>query len=418
MQGPPTLEQALAVALLLRRRTSAAVAEAQERCSRLELEAEALRSGAAVPDPLAAVVTPPLGGAHSGRPGATQASWAANVAASPSRDVALQAGQQHEALALWHAAAAALPPPLQPTLAQAQRYLLLAELQRGGAPGRLPLDAALDRTPVRALLDLAADIVQAHATPAGGLQVGAGATEGAGPTAAAAPATASAASAASQSAMHPSPARQHQPVQLTPAHGALLASAAACIACLCDRPGEAAAHADFEALQAFCTGLLRLATAPLPTPDVGAAAAPAAAGPQQHQPASAGSLVAPAPTAPSPDAAAAPAGTIELRQPTSGVAQAVLAALRQSGTAGITLLACCAPATQGCMLELVEAVLGEQPLPAAPGGSAAAAAAAAEEARLLHRFMQLSGQLSAGLRLLPQWAQALSIFDEAFMQVS
>ena len=436
--APPSLQQALAVALLLRRRTSAAVAEAQERCTRLEAEADALRSGAVAPDPLAQVVAPPpLGAALPGRHGATQASWAATpAAASLPGDAGLQASQQHEALALWHAAATALPPSLQPTLAQAQSYMLLSELQRGGAPGRLPLLAALDRTPVRALLELAADILQAHAARTGSSpEVGAGgaaAVVGAGTAAAAAhPATAAAAaavsgaaSAASRSATHPAHQHQyqhqhqhqHHAVHLTPAHGALLASAAACIAQLCDRPGEAAAHADFECLQIFCPWLLQLATTPAPSP----AAAGAPPQPQQaQQPASAGSLAAPAHTAPTPDAAAAPAGTIDLRQPASGVAQAVLALLRQSGPAGITLLSCCAPATRDCMLELVEAVLGEQPLMGAgPGGSAAAAAAAAaEEARLLQRFLALAGQLSAGLRLLPQWAQALSLFDEAFMNV-
>lgn len=378
---PPTLHQVLAVALLLKKRTAAAVSEAQERCTQLERELEALRSAtAAAPAP----PPPPLAQVTATLP-STQPSAGPPAPATP--EAALQPAI--ESLALWHMAAATLPPALQPALAQAQRYLLVGELQRGSLPGRLPVAAALQRTPVRAFLELASDILQTHAAATG---------------------------AAAAAAPSPLATQQHTRVQLSPAHGVLLASATACLVHLCDQPGHTVVHSDFETLQRFCGMLLRLAATQspepaTPTPD------------QLAQPSGQGQC--PAAATPEP----MPAGAVDLQQPSYGVAQAVLAALRQSASAGIILLSSCAMATRDSMEELVVAVVGEQLPPQSGSGGAlgsggswgqsgrAAAVGAAEDARLLHRFMQLSAQASAALRLLPQWVEA-SLFDEPeFYQV-
>jgi len=104
----------------------------------------------------------------------------------------------------------------------------------------------------------------------------------------------------------------------------------------------------------------------------------------------------------------------------------------------MVLLTTLAPATRDCMAALVAAVNGELMLeptqgpgggfslaPAGsgpPGGtlpslSAPEAAAEAEEGCLLFAFNQLSQQLAAGLRQLPQWIQATGLQDDEFMQV-
>lgn len=372
---PPSLQQALVVALLLRRRCAAADSEARRRCAQLEGEVEALRAAAAAPSPpqplLAALVDLPAACGAAASPGAAPL--------TPSEE-AVQ--QQSEVVALWHRAAAALPPHLQPALAQAQRYLLLAELRQPSGSGALPLAAALEHTPVQALLELAANILQAHAAAAAA----------------------------------PAPQQQQQaptaPVQLSPAHAQLLGGACEALVHLCERPGETAAPPDYQLLQQFGQMLLHAVAAP-------------------DQPAAPG--MHPAAAAPPAAAPAAAAGApVDLQQPPSAVAAHMLAVLRQSSHAGLTLLGCTAPAVRDTMAALVEAVNGEGPAlppPSSDAGSAAAscgghlgggggAAAAAEEARLLHAFTQLGHQLSAGLRLLPAWLKAADIAADAFLQAS
>lgn len=366
-QPAPTLRDALAVALLLKRRCAAAVKGAEERCAQLEAEAGQLRAAASAPPP-----PPPPQPALAqlvDHPPAAAVSQAASAGPASLSHEALQ--QQQQSLVLWHQAAAALPPELQPALGQAQRYVLLKELQEASGAGSLPAAAALSRTPVRACTELAADILEAHAAASSAAAAGA------------------------------SP-------QLSPAHGQLLAAALDCLVQLCNRPGEAMVNSDLEAVQRFCCLALPLAAAPpahptaVPTPDQ-------PSGPSAQQ----GPGVTPVP------ATGTPGPADLLQQPTSQLAEQALAALRRSPRAGITLLCCCAPATLDCLVQLVQAVTGEplQGSASMPGGLPAAATPA-QEAALLHGVTQLSQQVSVGLRLLPQWMQAAREMEGAhFMQV-
>ncbi|PRW56920.1 hypothetical protein C2E21_3875 [Chlorella sorokiniana] len=393
-EQPPSLQQALAVALLLRRRCAAAVGEVQARADQQVAELERLRAAAAAPPvplpPLAQVVAPPPSPAP----------------ASPGPRPAAPLERQMEALALWHQAAAVLPLELQPAMVQAQRYVLLGELQGPAAAGTtLPLAAALEHTPVRALLGVALDILQTHAAAA----AEAGRT-------AAADSTAAGASSPPSDAMQPT---QPQP-QLAAAHAQLLGDACTCLVHLLARPGQTAVHTDYEALQQFGSLLLQAAARPepalvvVPTPD--------------QQPDSA-----PGPAAAAAEAAAPAATTVtsqfDLSQPSSQLASAVLAALRASPTAGLTLLSCTAPAARDCLARLVEVVnadpLGSSGVGLTPGtgtGSGTGGrgqpggAAAEEEALLLHAFNQLGQQLSVGLRLLPQWVASTDVQGGEFMQ--
>lgn len=384
-----SLQHALAVALLVRRRCAAAAGEAQARADRQEEELERLRAAAAAPPvplpPLAQVVAPPL----SAGP------------ASPGPRPAVPLDQQMEALALWHQAAAVLPPELQPTLAQAQRYLLLlGQLQAAGQSGSLPLAAALEHTPVRAFLGLALDILQTHAVgaaEAGGAAAGGDMAPGA--------------------SSPPSGPTQPMQQQLSAAHAQLLGDACACLVHLLDRPGEAAVNSDYQALQQFGSLLLQATARPEP-------AVPALPTPNHEQ----GPGPGPAATGAKGAASTAPtaAAQFDLAQPSCQLAAAVLGALRASRTAGLTLLSCTAPAVRDCMARLVE-VVNADPLgspgpgsgPAAGGvGSAGLGTAAAEEeAALLHAFTQLSQQLSAGVRLLPQWVDSTDEQGGELMQV-
>lgn len=385
----PTFQQALVVALLLRKRCAAAAGEAEACCARLGAEAQQLRGEAAAAASAPREQRPPLEQLVLNPPSAQQQPLHA-----PPAPEALQ--QQLESLSLWHQAAAALPPVLQPALVQAQRYLLLRELQQPPDAGGLSVAALLAHTPVRAFLKLAADILLAHA-------------------AAALPDAPAAAAAVAASL----PGDSSQPAaplpQLSAAHAHLLASCCACLVHLCNLPGQAAVRSDFEALQQFGSLVLQLAAQ---------AAAPEPAGmgvltPDQEPSGPTPALAPAAAAAPGAADSAAP----DLQQRTSQVAAWVLAVLRQSPAAGTTLLSCAAPAARDCMAQLVQAVTGES---LGSGGALAsgsgsysslspALAPSVEEAALLHTFEQLSHQLSAGLRLLPQWMAAVELSGD-FMQ--
>lgn len=385
LEQPPSLPQALAVALLLRRRCAAAVGEIQARADRQEAELERLRTAAAAPP----LPLPPLAQVVAAPPSAAPAS------SGPHPTAPLE--QQMESLALWHQAAAVLPPDLLPALAQAQRYVLLGQLQAATAAGSLPLAAALEHTPVRAFLGLALDILQTHAAGAAG--VGGAAATG------------------STVAGASSPPSDPTPPQLSAAHAQLLGAACTCLVHLLDRPGQAAVNADYEALQQF--GSLLLQAAARPEPALAAVATP------DQQPGS----------GPGPAAAAAKVASLaatcggaqfDLVQPSCQLAAAVLAALRASPTAGLALLSCAAPAARDCMARLVD-VVNADPLGSSGGGLPPAlgsgssgqpgGTAAEDEAALLHAFTQLSQQLSVGLRMLPQWVASTDVQGGEFMQV-
>lgn len=387
LEHPPSLPQALAVALLLRRRCAAAVGEIQARTDRQAAELERLRTAAAAPPlplPLAQVVAAP--------PSAAPAS------SGPHPTAPLE--QQMESLALWHQTAAVLPPDLLPALAQAQRYVLLGQLQAATAAGSLPLAAALEHTPVRAFLGLALDIMQTHAASATG--VGGAAAAGGTVPGASSP---------------PSDLTQPTPPQLSAAHAQLLGAACTCLVHLLDRPGQAAVNADYEALQQF--GSLLLQAAARPEPALAAVATP------DQQP---GSCPGPAAAAAKMASLAAPCSDAEfdLGQPSCQLAAAVLAALRASPAAGLVLLSCAAPAARDCMARLVE-VVNADPLGSSGGGLPPAlgsgssgrpsGAAAEDEAVLLHAFTQIGQQLSVGLRMLPQWVASADVQGGEFMQV-
>lgn len=392
MQLPaPDLQQALAVALLLKKRCAAAVGSLQARCEALQGEVEQLRAAAARPlaprppqPPLLALLEGPDA---NGPPPATP---------PPSRASPQTVQHQLQALVLWHKAAAALPLDLLPTLAAAQRYLLLRE-QRSPSPAPLPMWAALDRSPVVALLEVTVDVLQTHAAAA----------------VAAPPGEAPATDVGTQQPAPPQPgAPPPRPQQLSAAHGQLLLSACSCLVHLCDHHTDTASPSDFEALHQFGAWVLELACCSQPA--AGGSAGLAVATPDQQPTASdAGVAGAATPAASEPEAQL-------LQQAPCVVAQRVLAALRQSPSAGLVLLHCTAPLVRDCMAALVYAVNSQPPLPLpslpwqASGGSgssapsqAAAAAGAEEEERLLHAFTQLSCQLSAGLALLPQWSRHL-----------
>lgn len=389
--GSLDVQQALAVALLLKRRCAAAVSEVQARVDQQAAELERLRTAAAappVPLPLLAQVV-------------AQQPSPATGSSGPCHTAPLQ--QQLEAVALWHQAAEVLPLELQAALAQAQRYVLLGQLQApAAAAGSLPLAAALEHTPVRALMGVVLDILQTHA---------AGAAEAGG--AAGADGSAPGASSPPSSLAQPLQAQ----TQLSAAHAQLLREACTCLVHLFDRPGQAAVHSDYEALQQLGGLLLQAAVRPepavaaLPTPDQQPGPGPGPAAMAAH---AAGT------------AASAAAAQLDLAQPSCQLAAAVLATLRSSPTAGLTLLSCTAPAVRECVARLVEVVnadpldspvLGLTPALNTSSSGQPGNAAAEDEALLLHAFTQLSQQLSAGLRLLPQWVASADVQGGEFMQV-
>lgn len=383
------MRHALAVAHLLQQRCSAAVAQVQHKCSELEREVEQLRRAAEAP-PTQQPPQPPLLQLVAGEE-------AAPLAAGPPAGADPEAlPRQLQSLAMWHQAAAALPPDVRPTLARAQRYLLMCELQRQAAAacggGGLPAGAVLERTPMVAVLEMAADILHTHAAAA---------------------------------EQPPAGAAAH--CQLSAAHGQLLSAACTCLVHLCEGPGQTALDSDYEALQRFYGMVLQLAAAPPPDPSP----ALAVDTPDQQQQATSATAAISQALAAGPEAQGeAAAAGLDLGQPTCQVAQHVLGVLRQSASAGTVLLSCTAPQTRDCMAALVAAITGEQLLmhcgPSGGGGGAASsaqqpdappdAAGPAEEARLLHAFTQLSQQLSAGLRLLPGWTRAMGLHNDAFMQ--
>ncbi|KAI3438261.1 hypothetical protein D9Q98_000697 [Chlorella vulgaris] len=389
----PSLREALAVAQLLHKRCRAAVQGVQQKCTELEQQVERLQATAAAP-PTPPPLQTPLVQLLAAQPlmPSTQAAAAQGSSAEADHKT-LQ--RQLQSLAVWHRAAASLPPDLQAVLSQVQRYLLLGELAGPSGAGSLPVAALLERTPVGAILELAADILRTHAAAA----------------------TAAAAAAAAAAAPTPTPTVVPSPMssQLSPAHGRLLDAAAACLVHLCDRPGHTALEADYADLQHFCTFVLQLAVSPpqtaapclaVCTPDQ----QPAAAGRGQPQEQSQGTQA---------------EGLADLGQPTCQLAQHLLGVLRQSASAGTVLLSAAAPQARSCMEALVAAITGEQlpPLCNFDGSIAASceqppggAEAAGEEARLLHAFTQLGHQLSSGLRLLPLWVSAMGLRNDAFMQ--
>jgi hypothetical protein len=391
----PSLREALAVAQLLHKRCRAAVQGVQQKCTELEQQVERLQATAAAPPTPPPPQTPlvQLLAAQPLMPFEGQAAAAQGSSAEADHET-LQ--RQLQSLAVWHRAAASLPPDLQAVLNQVQRYLLLGELAGPSGAGSLPVAALLERTPVRAILELAADILRTHA--------------------AAATAAAAAAAAAASPTQTTTPVPSPMSRQLSPAHGRLLEAAAACLVHLCDRPGHTAVEADYADLQHFCTFVLQLAVSPpltaapclaVCTPDQ----QPAAAGRGQPQEQSQGTQA---------------EGLADLEQPTCQLAQHLLGVLRQSASAGTVLLSAAAPQARSCMAALVAAITAEQlpPLSNFDGSLAAScdqppggAEAAAEEARLLHAFTQLSHQLSAGLRLLPLWVSDMGLRNDAFMQV-
>ncbi|KAL4853073.1 hypothetical protein ACK3TF_005858 [Chlorella vulgaris] len=386
----PSLREALAVAQLLHKRCRAAVQGVQQKCTELEQQVERLQATAAAPPTPPPLQTPlvQLLAAQPLMPFDGQAAAAQGSSAEADHET-LQ--RQLQSLAVWHRAAASLPPELQAVLSQVQRYLLLGELAGPSGAGSLPVAALLERTPVGAILELAADILRTHA------------------------AAATAAAAAASPTPTPTPVPSPMSSQLSPAHGRLLEAAAACLVHLCDRPGHTAVEADYADLQHFCTFVLQLAVSPPLTAVSGLAVCtpdqqPAAADRGQPQEQSQGTQA---------------EGLADLGQPTCQLAQHLLGVLRQSASAGTVLLSAAAPQARSCMAALVAAITGEQlpPLSTFDGSLAAScdqppggAEAAAEEARLLHAFTQLSHQLSAGLRLLPLWVSDMGLRNDAFMQ--
>jgi hypothetical protein len=376
----PSLATALAVARLVQARTSKAVTEALPKLRELEVEVEQLRAAAAAPPapqpPLLQVVAD-IEAPTDSMPG-------------PADRDALQ--RQICSLAMWHEAAAALPPDLQPVLARAQRYALLCQLQQASSSSGLLAGALLERSPIRALLELAIDILQTHASALGATST---------------------------------PSEQNgRSMKLTAAHNELLLAACACLVRLCDLPGKAALHSDYSDLQQFCALVLQLAAAPALEHVVDMGTPGHQVQQQQEQP------EAPQPGLPELNGQAA------LPQACAQLAQQVLGVLRQSASAGTVLLGCLAPQTRDCMGALVAAITGEHLLGgfmtglsgscSTLGGSSSAMGdpagqpgwgGEAEERRLLHAFMQLSQQLSLVLRLLPQWMQTLDSCSDGFLQV-
>lgn len=407
----PSLPQALAVAELVRRRSNAAVAAAEQRCSELAAEVERLREAVeALPapppplQPLAQLLAPP--------PAAASAVAAAVGHSIAGAQLEGCLPDRLESVRLWHQALSLLPPQaedpaMHQALAAAQRYVVLKELA-GGPAGGLPALAAIHRTPVAALLELAGDLLQAHAaTEAGGQQQAEG-----------------------QQGVHP---HRPQPTCLQhsrSAAGALLPAAVVAAVRLSGWPGQGASYACYASLQQFCSRALHLASCPPVQPAV-------SAGPSANQPAGSGCAAAAAAFS---QAFKAPAGVpaICLDQPSCLVAQQVLTMLHGSPTAGMVLLSCAAPSTRDCMAALVAAVLGEprHALDASSlggssssallcgsfpgtssGGESVGSVGCAEEARLLAALQPLSQQLSAGLHALPQWVQATGLGDSSFLEV-
>lgn len=375
---PPSLATAFAVARLVQARTSQAVTQAQQKCKQLEVEVEQLRAAAAVPP---APQLPLLQVVAEGEPAES------SLPGQCCRD-ALQ--RQMCSLAAWHEAAGVLPPDLQAVLAKAHRYAVLCQLQQGPGGVSLLAGAVLERSPVRALLELASDILQTQA----------------------------------MDATAPPSEQRGRVSKLTAAHDRLLLAACTCLARLCDLPIQTVLPSDYGDLQHFCAYVLRLA-AEQPLQCAADLAASGTRGKQQQE-----RQEAPQAGPPTPRDHAAPS------QACAQLAQQVLGVLRQSACTGAVLLRCLAPQTRHCMEALAAAITGEH-LAGCPGtgmsGSCSAldgasstardgarqlaGAEAAEEGRLLHEFMQLSQQLSLGMRLLPHWVQALESCSDGFLQV-
>ena len=399
---PATLKQALAVAEVVRRRQRAAITPLLARVAQLEAEVQQLQEQAAAPraalPPLAQLV-------------------AAAVDARSSESVVCAAGalhipgsqQQADNLALWHRAAALLPAKARLVLCQAQRYQLL-QLQLlppsdtaaedgssagGGGSELLPSTALLVNTPAVALLNLARDILLEHSRATmPGQEMGDPAEA---PTASAAAEEAPTASQQPQQSaapLGPPPPSASSSSALSASHGPLLASTCSCLVALFDLVGEAATRDDCSVLCAFCQLALELCVEPAPPGgDAGEAL-------------------------PEVDAAVMAGAVLDLQQPNRRLAAAVLGRLCESATAGLLALSVTAPAVRATVAALVEAVTGEQPVAVAVAASAeeqvlhasaaaahpdAAGAAIDDEAQLEQALGVLNGQLSEGLRRLPQW---------------
>lgn len=314
---------------------------------------------------------------------------------------------QLESLRLWHQARPLLPPvaedpALCAALAAAQRYAVLKELAEGPAGG-LPAVAALQRTPVSALLELAGELLQTHAATEAGGQQGREGQRG------------------QEGAQQPA----CPPLSLH-AHGPLLAAAVAAVVRLCAWPGQGASDACYAALQRFCSLVLHLASSPPLPPEP--ASLPPPVGASAAQPSGGGA----APRQAFPAPAGVPA--VDLGQPCHQAARQVLSLLHSSPNAGMVLLSCAAPSTRDCMAALAAAVLGEPQGGGSLGGSSGSSllcgsclgsgggglpgsGGSAEEARLLSAFQLLSQQLSAGLGNLPQWVQATGLSNSSFLEV-
>lgn len=415
----PSLQQVLAVAELVRRQSGAAAAAGEERCAELAAEVRRLREAAARPPslhPLAQLVA-----AHPAAPGSADAAagYGTGMAAAGLPDLDLTA--QQDSLRLWHQACTLLPPQaddhaLHQALAAAQRYTVLKELAEG--PGRaLPALAAMQRTPVAALLELAGDVLQAHAATAAGSEQRKEGQQ-------------------SRDGQHDREGQQQLPAcpppSLGAAHGPLLAAAVAAAVRLCGWPGQGASDACYASLQRFCSLALHLASSPTLSHE-SAGSAPLADAPDAQPPGSNPAAAALIQTFP----ASAGAPSIDLGQPCCLVAQQVLTLLHGSPNAGMVLLSCAAPSTRDCMAALAAAVLGGPQNPphggslggssssalaggSCPGSSGtqrAGSAGVAEEAALLAALHVLGQQLSAGLHRLPQWVQATGLSDSSFLEV-
>ena len=387
-QPPPSLQQAVAVALLVRRRCAAAAAGAEARCAALEAEAEQLRSAAAAPRP----PQPPLEQLPATLPpGTAEVRFSGQRAPDPA---ALHA-QQHS-IELWHAAPALLPPDdpaLLGVLASAQRYVLLKELQEC-PPGELPAAGMLHRTPVAALLELAIDILLTHA---------AAEAEAAGAGASAAVGSSTGSPSAfqhqqqhqhhqqqrqqhHQQQQHQQQQQQQNPVLNPAAHAQLLAAAVAAAVHLCGWPGQGSSDVCYAALQHFCFVVADLAAEPPPaqqqqqqqeTEGSADPAYPVATPDHQQQQQQRQQLQhhqQRAVTVPPLADGGAHTADIDLAQPSAEVACRMLGLLRTAPHAGMVLLSSVAPSTRQCMSELATTVNSE--LPAAPAGAQAAGAPA------------------------------------------
>eukprot|EP00887_Chlorella_sp_A99_P004822 scaffold4.g4822.t1 len=401
------LKQALAIAIVSRRRRDATVAQLERR----NAELERLLAAAIPPAPLARLADAVLPAREPQlQPPQPQPALASQQQTPTAGDAvagALEA--QIASLAMWsRAAGAAGGDEGAQFVAALQQYLLAKDAaaafaaaagaagdKAAAAPAVPATVRLLERTPAGAVLELLSDLLAA----VGGVAEGEARLR-----------PASSAAGAVGEALPPS-ALEH-----------LSASACALLAALANQPGEAACEDDFLALQGFASSLLRAAAGPSAAPPLEEAASPD--GPRD---------AAAAPHLPprQPGAAASAAARAEL-------AQRMLGTLCQHGGTGMVVLGCAATAAQATMARLVDVVAGEALAPAPPttqlsqaaGGGAASqrgfpgASAAGgdggeaeqEEARLARAFGLVAQSLQQGLRALPGWVAELGGCDGEFMQ--